>query len=115
MKKNEAAYGLLDGHIVPCCKWSLRKAESSVCSAWDSLMSLLLSVAGAPGFSSISWSQGRNGGISAPFCGVKTSAKSLYWLGIFGGVLVRSALLAMSWQGTNLAFAASDALKTMGS
>jgi hypothetical protein len=78
MKKNEVAYGLLDGHIIPHCKWSLRKVESSACSTWDSQMSLLLSVVGVPGFSSILWSHGRDGGMPAPFCGEKTLVKSLY-------------------------------------
>jgi hypothetical protein len=47
---------------VPLAVCSFTKDRSSVCSAWESGMSLLGSAAGAPGLSSITWSQGQDGG-----------------------------------------------------
>ena len=53
MKKNAAAYGLLDGQMVPLSSYSLRNFLSSSCSDCDNRMFLLMRVAGAPVFSSI--------------------------------------------------------------
>ena len=62
MKKKAAAYGLLEGRIVPRSSCSFRNLPSSCCSDWESHMLRLIRVAGAPGFNSIAWSQGRSGG-----------------------------------------------------
>ena len=62
MKKNAAAYGLLDGQIVPRSLCSFMNFFNSSCSDWDRQIFLLMRVAGAPGFNSIAWSQGLCGG-----------------------------------------------------
>jgi hypothetical protein len=47
---------------MPLAVCSFTKDRSSTSSAWDSGMSFPGSVAGMPGFSSIAWSHGRDGG-----------------------------------------------------
>ena len=66
MKKNDAAYGLFDGCIVPRAVCSFKNLDSSPCSVWERQMVLLMSVAGAPGFRSMLWSQDREGGSPFP-------------------------------------------------
>ncbi len=63
MKKNAAAYGLFDGHIVPLSICSLINFYSSISSVWDSLMFQLISIVDASGFSLIAWSYDLFGGI----------------------------------------------------
>ena len=56
MKKKAVGYGLFDSRMVLCCMCSLinfRSSSSSVCDRW---MFQLISVAGAPSFSSMAWS-----------------------------------------------------------
>jgi hypothetical protein len=67
MKKKEAAYGLFEGRMVPLAVCSFMNFSSSCCSVWDRCMVLLMRVGGAPGLSSIAWSQGHDGG-SFPSC-----------------------------------------------
>ena len=53
MKKNDAAYGLFEGWMVPRLVCSFRNWESSCCSVWERQMVLLMRVTGAPGFRSM--------------------------------------------------------------
>jgi|SRR6266850_2202501 len=57
MKKKDAVYGLLDGQMVPLMRCSLTNLRSSASSGCDKGISFLGRDAGAPGFSSIAWSQ----------------------------------------------------------
>jgi hypothetical protein len=79
MKKNDATYGLFDLWMVPYSKCSSKNFWSSSCSAVDSLIVLLMSVVGAPGFSLILWSHGLLGGYFFDSLSLKTSANILYW------------------------------------
>jgi len=57
-------YGDFDGRIVPLPRCSLTNLCNSVNSAYDRGMSFLGNDAGAPGLSSIVWSQMHDGGNS---------------------------------------------------
>src|SRR6266851_6330045 len=81
MKKKGAVYGLLDGCIIPYAICSFRNLESLPCSNCKSYIVLPVSVGGAPGFKSMAWSQGYDGGSLFPFCCLNTSLKSWYWRG----------------------------------
>ena len=84
-------------------------------------MFLLMRVAGAPGFSLITWSQGRDGGNFFDSSLLNTLACFLYW----GGTIVVGVWIVvnprMVWvlglicRGKNHALAASVACSTMGS
>jgi len=72
MKKNDAVYGDLDGRIVPLPRCSFTNLRSSASSGCDSGMSFPGSNAGAPGLSSIAWSQMRVGGNLCDASSLKT-------------------------------------------
>src|SRR6266851_8859863 len=107
--------------MVPLLRCSLRNSLSSSCSTWDRQMFRLMSVAGAPSFKSMAWSQGRSGGNFFDSSSLNTLAYHRYWRGIhpsdsgatfpflilIGGSRV---ILAENW-----AMATSAALRTMGS
>ena len=76
MKKNNAVYGDLDGWIVPLLRCSLTNLRSLASSGWDSGMSFLGSDAGAPGLSSMAWSQTHDGGNSCDASSLNTLE---YW------------------------------------
>jgi hypothetical protein len=76
-------YGLLDGLIVPLAVCSFTKDRSSTSSAWDRGMSFPGSVAGAPGFSSIAWSHGQDGGNSCEASSENTLEYIWYGSGMF--------------------------------
>jgi len=62
MKKKDAVYGDFDGRMVPLPRCSLTNLRNSVSSACDRGMSFPGNDVGAPGLSSIAWSQMRDGG-----------------------------------------------------
>ena len=72
MKKNDAVYRDLDGRMVPLPKCSLTNLRSSASSGCDSGISFPGSDAGAPGLSSIVWSQIRDGGNSCDASSLNT-------------------------------------------
>ena len=72
MKKKDAVYGDLDGRMVPLPRCSLMNFRSSASSGCDSGISLPGSDAGAPGLSSIAWSQTRVGGNSCDASSLNT-------------------------------------------
>jgi hypothetical protein len=93
-------------------------------------MSLPGSAAGAPGFSSIAWSHGRDGGNSCDASSEKTLENEQYWLGMFGFsdvcvgsatslqtymVSARVGLILLTCRGRNHACAASGVRSMMGS
>ena len=65
-------YGDLDGRMVPLPRCSLTNLRSSASSGWDSGMSFPGSDTGAPGLSSIAWSQMRDGGNSCDASSLNT-------------------------------------------
>jgi len=88
-------YGLLEGLIMPLAVCSFTNVWSSPCSAQESRISLPGSAAGAPGLSSITWSQGRDGGNLCEASSKNTLKYIQYCVGIFGlsGVFFRSAMI----------------------
>jgi len=62
MKKKDAVYRDLDGWMVPLSRCSLMNLHSSMSSGCDKGMSFPGRDAGAPGLSSIAWSQMHDGG-----------------------------------------------------
>jgi len=79
MKKNDAMYWLFDLQMVPFSKCLSINFWSSSCSVVDSLIVLLMSVAGAPSFSSILWSHGFLGKYFFDSWSLKISANIRYW------------------------------------
>src|SRR6267142_5351525 len=75
MKKHDAVYRDLDGRMVPLPRCSLTNLHSSASSGCDSGMSFPGSDAGAPGLSSIAWSQMHDGGNLCDASLLNTSAK----------------------------------------
>src|SRR6266850_567855 len=82
MKKNDAVYGDLDGLMVPLPRCSLTNLHSSASSGWDSGISFPGSDTGAPGLSSIAWSQTCDGGNSYDASSLNTLEYWRYSLGI---------------------------------
>ena len=121
MKKNAAAYGLFDGLMVPQSSCSFRNFLSSSCSNCDNRMFLLMRVAGAPGFNSMAWSQGRYGGNFLDSSLLNTLACFWYCGGMMlGGVWISIdpmmvCVLGLICWGRNRALAASVNRKTIGS
>ena len=78
---------------MPLAMCSFTKDCSSTSSAWDSGMSFPGSAAGVPGFSSIAWSHGQDGGNSCDASSENTLEYIWYGSGIFEliGVSVGSA------------------------
>src|SRR6266850_7330759 len=75
MKKNDTVYGLLDGRMVPLIKCSFMNFLSSPSSGCDNGISFPGRDAGAPGLSSIAWSQMHDGGNSCDASLLNTSVK----------------------------------------
>ncbi len=84
MKKNAVVYGLFDGCMVPLSMCSFMNFWSSTSSDCDKQMFLLMSVAGAPGFNSIAWSQDRFGGNFFDSCLLNTHTCHWYCVGMYG-------------------------------
>src|SRR6266850_3263939 len=87
MKKNDAVYGDLDGRMVPLPKCSLVNFCSSASSGCDNGISFPGSDAGAPGLSSMAWSQMCVGGNS---CDASLLNTLEYWR-YCSGILSSSA------------------------
>jgi hypothetical protein len=115
---------------VPLAVCSFTKDRSSTSSAWDSGMSFPGSAAGAPGFSSIAWSHGRDRGNSCDASSENTLEYIWYGSGMFEliGVSVGSATspqmymvsfwvvwILLIWRGRNRARDASGLLSITGS
>ena len=121
MKKNVAAYGLLEGLMVPRSLCSFRNFFNSSCFNCDNRMFLLMRVAGAPGFNSMAWSQGRCGRNFFDSSLLKTLACLRYCGGtMVGGVWIVVdpmivCVLGLICRGRNCALAASADRRTMGS
>src|SRR5216683_4584386 len=94
MKKKAAAYGLLDGHIVPRSTCSLRNFCSSSSSNCESHIFRLMRVAGAPGFSSMAWFYDCFGGNFFDSWSLNTRACFWYCRGtkLFGSFTVGGAV-----------------------
>src|SRR6266481_9183923 len=129
MKKKFAAYGLHDSRMVPRVRCSCMNLCTSSISFWLRGRSHPGIVVGAPGSSSIAWSHMVCFGSRWDFSSLNTFLCLTYSFGrlvsvvvaINGFVLHRricSQWRGLAWlrdRGTNRAFAASGALKTMGS
>ena len=121
MKKNVAAYGLLDGLMVLQSSCSFRNFFSSSCSNCDSWMFLLMRVASMPGFNSIAWSHGHSSGNFLDSSLLNTLACLRYCGGtMLGGVWIvvdpiMVWVLGLICWGRNQALAASGDCSTMGS
>ena len=76
IKKNDAVYGDLDGQMVPLPRCSLTNLRSSASSGCDKGMSFPGRDTGAPGLSSMAWSQihdrGNSCDASSEYSGVLT-------------------------------------------
>jgi hypothetical protein len=89
---------------VPLAVCSFTKDRSSTSSAWDSGMSLPGSAAGAPGFNSIAWSHGWDGGNSCEASSENTLEYIWYGSGIFeligvsvGSVTILQMYMVLLW------------------
>ena len=82
MKKNDTVYGLLDGRMVPLIKCSFMNFLSSPSSGCDNGISFPGRDAGAPGLSSIAWSQMHDGGNSCDASSLNTLEYWWYCSGI---------------------------------
>ena len=106
--------------MVPRSSCSFKNFCNSVCSDCESWMLRLMRVAGAPGFNSIAWSQGRGGGNFFDSSSLNTLAYFRYC----GGMMLLGVwivvLPTMVWdlglicRGKNRAFAASADRRTIG-
>ena len=107
--------------MVPRSSCSFRNLLSSCCSDCDSRILRLMSVAGAPGFSSIAWSHGRGGGNFLDSSSLNTLVCFLYCGGmILGGVWIVVDptivwVFGLICRGRNRALAASGDRRTIGS
>ena len=83
MKKNGAAYGLFEGWIYPftCC--TCMKSSSAFCSSCISWYTFPGINDGAPGFSSMAWSQMQGSGNHWEASSLKTCKCCWYLAGIF--------------------------------
>ena len=107
--------------MVPRSSCSFRNFPNSCCSDCESRILRLMRVAGAPGFSSIAWSQGHGGGNFLDSSSLNTLAYFRYCGGtMLSGVCI-AVLPTMVWdlglicRGKNRAFAASADRRTIGS
>jgi len=92
------------------------KVCSSCCSDVESLIVLLISAAGAPGFSSILWFQGLFGGNFFDSLSLKMSAKAWYCFGILSSTSIRQMVAFLPRVlVANIALLASSVQSTIGS